>query len=109
MITPAQIRAARGLLSWSQEDLAEASQLSRQSIDNLEHERTEARPRTFDAIQAAFEKAGVEFTNGGEPGVKLKVAREASVNPRQTTPLDQELGRRVRAAREDAGLSQSAL
>jgi transcriptional regulator with XRE-family HTH domain len=72
MITPAQIRAARGLLGWSQEQLGQASGVSRQSIDNLEHERTDARPRTFDAVQAAFEKAGVEFTNGGEPGVKLK-------------------------------------
>jgi hypothetical protein len=27
------------------------------------------------AIQAALEAAGVEFTNGGEPGVKLRKAR----------------------------------
>jgi hypothetical protein len=30
------------------------------------------KPRTLEAIQAAVEKAGVEFTNGDAPGVRLK-------------------------------------
>ena len=29
-------------------------------------------PRTIEVIRAALEAAGVEFTNGGEPGVKLR-------------------------------------
>lgn len=32
----------------------------------------ELKPRTVEAIQRTLEKAGVEFTNGDEPGVKLK-------------------------------------
>ncbi len=30
------------------------------------------KPRTVEAIQHALEKAGVEFTNGSKPGVRLK-------------------------------------
>ena len=32
----------------------------------------ELKPRTVEAIQHALEKAGVEFTNGTKPGVRLK-------------------------------------
>ncbi len=32
----------------------------------------ELKPRTVEAIQQAFEKAGVEFTNGDAPGVRLR-------------------------------------
>lgn len=35
-VSPAQIRAARGLLGWSQNDLAEASGLSRRTIASIE-------------------------------------------------------------------------
>jgi hypothetical protein len=31
-----------------------------------------AQPRTIEAIGRAFEDAGVEFTNGGQPGVRMK-------------------------------------
>ena len=37
-----------------------------------------SRERSFDglaAIRTALEQAGVEFTNGGEPGVKLRKAQ----------------------------------
>lgn len=30
------------------------------------------KPRTVEAIQHAFEKAGIEFINGNKPGVRLK-------------------------------------
>jgi hypothetical protein len=31
--------------------------------------------RTIEAIRAAFERAGVEFTNGDGPGVRLRKAK----------------------------------
>ncbi len=41
------------------------------TISRLEAGET-LQPRTIEAIQRALEKAGVEFTNGNKPGVRLK-------------------------------------
>jgi transcriptional regulator with XRE-family HTH domain len=71
MISPAQCRAARSLLDWRQPDLAEAAQVSEVTIRQFEGGRTKPQRATLGAIQAALEAAGVEFTNGDEPGVKL--------------------------------------
>jgi transcriptional regulator with XRE-family HTH domain len=69
-----QVKAARSLLGWSQEDLAERSGVSIPTIKRLEAEDGEigGRAETGEKITGALEKAGVEFTNGDEPGVKLR-------------------------------------
>ncbi|RTL96165.1 XRE family transcriptional regulator [Ancylobacter aquaticus] len=71
-ISAAQIRAARGLLNWSQTDLAAAACLSRPTIDRAE--RTGISSDALAAIQRALEVAGVEFIaeNGGGAGVRLR-------------------------------------
>lgn len=61
MITLAQIRAARALLNWKQEDLARAAGLSLPSINNLERGLYSPRFETMQAIEAALERAGIEF------------------------------------------------
>ena len=68
-----QVKAARSLLGWSQEHLAERSGVSIPTIKRLEAEDGEigGRAETGEKITSALEKAGVEFTNGNEPGVKL--------------------------------------
>lgn len=73
MLTPAQIRAARALLNWSQADLAAASGVALQSIKNIETGKTDPRLSTATALCRALEAAGVEFIaeNGGGPGVRL--------------------------------------
>jgi transcriptional regulator with XRE-family HTH domain len=72
-ISSEQLRAARALIRWEQRDLAEASKVSLGSIKRLESQPglLAAQPRTVDTIRAALEAAGVEFTNGGQPGVRL--------------------------------------
>ena len=70
MITIEQIKAARGLLEWRQEDLAVASGLSLPAINNLERRIALPRVETINAIQTAFEQAGIEFTDG--PGLRLR-------------------------------------
>jgi transcriptional regulator with XRE-family HTH domain len=72
-ITPAQCRAARALLDWTEDDLAAHSKVSKRTILYFEKD-TERQPLriSLDALQQAFEVAGIEFTNGNEPGVKLK-------------------------------------
>jgi transcriptional regulator with XRE-family HTH domain len=71
-ISADQSRAARELLGMSQEVLANVSRVSRTTIAAFEHRQKLPRYNTVDAIRRALEAAGVEFTNGGEPGVKLR-------------------------------------
>ncbi len=70
MISIEQIKAARALLDWTQEQLAKESGLSKPSINTLERRLANPKVETIDSIQRALEKAGVAFTDG--PGVKLK-------------------------------------
>jgi transcriptional regulator with XRE-family HTH domain len=67
-----QFRAARGLLGWSQTQLAKAAGLSLPTVKRFE---TASGARVSDdaaaAMRRAIEAAGVEFTNGTRPGVRL--------------------------------------
>jgi len=73
-ISPAQSRAARGLLDWSRDQLAEACGIPKRTLVNFEGGATAPRASTSTAIRAALEAAGVEFIaeNGGGPGVRLR-------------------------------------
>jgi len=73
MITSEQIKAARGLLRWSQQDLATAAGVGLDTVKRIErvHGPVNAHTRTVGAMQRAIQDAGVAFTNGDEPGVKL--------------------------------------
>ena len=64
-ITPAQCRAARGLLNISQAQLAELSGVSQRAITNFESESTKPMRANLMAIRMAFEKVGVRFTSDG--------------------------------------------
>jgi DNA-binding XRE family transcriptional regulator len=63
---------ARAALDWSREDLAKAAGVHRNTIANFETEVYAGDPETILKLQRAFEKAGIEFTNGDAPGVRLK-------------------------------------
>ena len=73
-----QVKAARALLAWSQSDLAKASEVSEATIKRLESQDGEigGRPETAAKIVGALESAGVEFTNGDAPGVRLRNVRK---------------------------------
>jgi transcriptional regulator with XRE-family HTH domain len=72
-----EIKAARALLGWSQDDLAAHSGVSQPTIGRLEAEGGEigGRVETEQKIRRALEKAGIEFLNGDQPGVRLKKRR----------------------------------
>jgi predicted transcriptional regulator len=78
-----QIKAARALLAWSQDELAIAAAVSVPTIKRLEAQDGPLRGRTGTGtkIRTALERAGVEFIdeNGGGPGVRL---RKASRTPK---------------------------
>jgi transcriptional regulator with XRE-family HTH domain len=61
IITAAQCRSARTLLSWSVNKLATAASVSESDIDDLELERRRPAAATLEAIQRAFEDVGVRF------------------------------------------------
>ncbi|WP_132464193.1 helix-turn-helix domain-containing protein [Rhodovulum marinum] len=74
-ISPAQLRAGRALLGWSQARLAEAMDVSSMTIKRAEGSgKPTPSAETLAAIRAALEAAGVEFIqeNGGGPGVRLR-------------------------------------
>ncbi|KAA8616259.1 helix-turn-helix domain-containing protein [Salipiger aestuarii] len=73
-MTPAQSRAARGLISMTQTELAKASDLGQSTVIDFERERRIVSDAAMAAIRAALEAAGVEFIaeNGGGAGVRLK-------------------------------------
>jgi transcriptional regulator with XRE-family HTH domain len=62
---------ARAALRLGIRDVAKLAKVAPSTISRLEAGE-ELQPRTIDAIQRALEKAGVEFTNGSKPGVRLK-------------------------------------
>jgi transcriptional regulator with XRE-family HTH domain len=77
MISPAQCRAARGLIAWSQQDLAKAAGVGAVAVHQLENGVSNSRRSTLTVIRQALETSGVEFIeeNGGGPGVRLRKAK----------------------------------
>jgi len=72
-LTDAHMRAARGLLNWNQSKLAEECGLAVSTIKRLENGGiAKASVENIEKIASAFEKVGIEFFNGGEPGVRLR-------------------------------------
>jgi DNA-binding XRE family transcriptional regulator len=61
MISTAQIRAARGLLKWTQATLAHRAGLSTVTLNMIENEAVHPRQTTLEAIQHALEQGGVDF------------------------------------------------
>jgi transcriptional regulator with XRE-family HTH domain len=76
-LSPAQCRAARGLLGWSQSELSEASKTATKTIADFERGARDPYPRTLEDVRSALETAGVEFIqeNGGGAGVRLRKAK----------------------------------
>lgn len=74
MITSAQIRAARAMLDWSREQLSDNSSVGISALMRLES--AEGVPsgniKTFEAVQKAFEKAGIEFLGSPEEGAGVR-------------------------------------
>ena len=75
LVSAAQMRAARGLLGWSQATLARAAAMSEPTVKRFETERgARVSADAVTKLRAALETAGVEFIaeNGGGPGVRLR-------------------------------------
>src|SRR5215212_10584301 len=71
VITGAQIRAARKLLGWEPFQLAQRAKLHSAIVQRAESGAPPITKYQEALIRSALEAAGVEFTSGDEPGVKL--------------------------------------
>jgi transcriptional regulator with XRE-family HTH domain len=63
MFTPAQCRAARGLIDWQQGDLALSANVSRQTVSDFESGKRMPVPNNLAAIGRALEEVGIEFSS----------------------------------------------
>ncbi len=74
-MTPAQCRAARALLQWSQEDLARKAGINPVTLRNYENKKSSAQRASFAVMRQALETAGVDLTEQGHgigPGVAVR-------------------------------------
>jgi transcriptional regulator with XRE-family HTH domain len=72
-ISPAQLRAARVWLSWTQDELSERTGVSKRSIARYELGRTAAYDSTLETLRSAFEQEGIRFLFKGARGVGIEV------------------------------------
>ena len=69
-ISPGQCRAARALLNWTQETLANKVGVALKTVRDFENERRQSLTIVRTSIQQAFEQAGIEFFD--DDGLRLK-------------------------------------
>lgn len=74
ILSPALCRAARGLLDWTQGDLARHAEVSRSTVRDFEGERHDIHRSTGAQLLRAFEEHSVAFVSieGVGPAVCLK-------------------------------------
>jgi len=71
-----QLRMARAAIGWGVRELAEKAGVTANTVTRIEN-GADAKQSTIDALQGALEAAGIEFTNGDQPGVRLTKAAAA--------------------------------
>lgn len=79
IVTGRHIRAARALLGWSQEGLAAKAKVAIGTVRKMEDTDGPVGSRTDSLFKVVtiLERAGIEFLDSGEPGVKLKRTKSA--------------------------------
>lgn len=77
---PEQCRAARGLLNWTQDELAGLSGVSRSTIKDFECHRHSLHRSSETLIVTTFEAHGIQFFDkaGRVVGLQMKLAEPAA-------------------------------
>jgi predicted transcriptional regulator len=75
MVTPREVRAARALLGWTRQQLADRAIVSLNSVIRVEQGAVDSRTSTLSAIRRALEAAGIEFLSlqGRDEGVRRRL------------------------------------
>ena len=95
-----QLRMARAAIGWGVRELAKRAGVTANTVTRIEN-GADAKQSTMDRLQHALEEAGVEFTNGDQPGVRLSkaaTAQFAGLRPIVTTKAPR--GKLSKASRE---------
>jgi transcriptional regulator with XRE-family HTH domain len=90
-LTIAQTRAARGLLGWSQDELAAKSGVGISTVADFEAKRRVPRDSSMVALRLAFQTAGLVFVNeGASEGVTApaSVCRIGELKSPKLTPAE---------------------
>jgi len=74
---------ARAAVGWGVRELAEKAGVNANTVTRIEN-GADAKQSTMDRLQSALESAGVEFTDGDQPGVRLTKATA----PRSAEPAN---------------------
>ena len=82
-MTPIQLRMARAAVGWGVRELAAKAGVTANTVTRIEN-GADAKQSTMEMLQRALEAAGIEFTNGDQPGVRLTKA--AATRLRSASP-----------------------
>ena len=79
MITSRQVRAARALLGWTQDMLADKALVALTALKRLESDRLKVREDTRHQVRRALEAAGIVFLSSdrGDGVMLVRAPREA--------------------------------
>jgi transcriptional regulator with XRE-family HTH domain len=84
MITSRQVRAARALLGWTQELLADEALVALTALKRLESDRLSVRDATREAVRKALEAAGIVFLSSGRGEGVMLVREETKKQDEET-------------------------
>ena len=73
-----QLRMARAAVGWGVRELAKKAGVTANTVTRIEN-GADAKQSTMESLQQALEAAGIEFTNGDQPGVRLTQGTVESV------------------------------
>ncbi len=75
MVTSRQYRAARALLGWTQQTLADRALVAINTVRAIEADRVYPKPDSVTAVRRALEKAGIVFLPNGAMGEGVRLAK----------------------------------
>lgn len=85
-ITPAQIRAGRGLLKWTQGVLAHRASISAVTLNMIESDQVAPRIKTLDAIRSVLEGEGIRFIGDEREGFGVMMRPRAASSASSASP-----------------------
>ncbi len=83
MATSRQIRAARALLGWTQQALADRALVAINTVNAIEQDRPYPKDETVEAVTLALEKAGIVFLSDGVMGEGVRFTKPRPLKPRK--------------------------
>jgi transcriptional regulator with XRE-family HTH domain len=101
-LSPSQSKAARALLAWNQQELAQRAQIGVSTVADFERGKRIPTSNNIEAMTAAFASAGISFVNGGVQGPARTSSSGGTTSATTTTRLIEATDLHQWAARNDA-------